>query len=1424
MPPKCAGQEGDNLVPCVFSTQDIGQAARVQPGRHGGGSRCLFCAGDVLNQRLATARGKGVITTALAFFQEHGPLDVLPQAVQRVKALAGEDAWTECATRLQHCLQKRGRTQQDRAERRQQNARNRAGGLATWAPVLEERRAQYSPSAQDVAAEKTAELAQQRALQRKFPAVYNPDVRDPSKWQTEMAATFRRFAQDWSWSSCQKCHRMVPQKFHPKHVRSAGRLRPQLKACAHCKSGVGYWSPRPSDVPEPLRQLPQSVLDALAILDVYTGPLERAPQGYLVHTGCVRFSWKPTSVEERLSGLPRPEWRLGRAAYEWLIAAEDCTYLDFLQAHDAFLRQRQRLLDQAELETSAPIPWLPLRFMETVGLECAVWPHLYWCRSMCETFVRSSDRRRLDRARRVAAADEEPDDFEAVDADGDAAMPAVVDDGSDLEEDSDEPIEDGDGPGGTETRQSAKASFMAKVFSSVIGYGSNRPLAQFVYDLWLWSSLGGARNAVPTTLRGALAGRSFSPLYWRNMHAGLVDCARQIGFPSLFITVAPLEMSAPYHCWLEDELKKACRARTHLPAAETFHLAHLLFQLAEGLLTGTNRQQQGRPARRWTRHVLAAEDPATATVVEMFGRLEFQDGKRKRHVGPSQSYHGSGRVHLHMLVWLQNADQVPWSRILRADIPSADDEPELHDLVRGSQLDWDTSAWPRHDGPTVYDKDAQLLRLHHPADAHAAHVRAFMPDVLEALQCHMDVQMGDGRGLLLQYTSTYAAKFSDQFASSWLNEEATDFQLARKVLTEYHPLEPEMWLQLGGQQFRQVLQTGVLRRVVLRPPWKGFPPSRWEQLYMTSAWRPDDCTLLEFLRLANESGERRKNRRRVLVAAAMDSAFHESFYGQWLLLHVPFRTFAELWDDRVLAVPEGYRMLALCLLKRPGFWRRLHDVRDELQLEGHRDAHICNVLSMVESRTAVIDAYLSGQLALDEDMPPADGFLDAPEVGYQGELDPEQAVVVEHIRTMVNLALERRYPEDPDGTAMQEYVRKLQTSRAQVARPFCVLGPAGSGKSTAVEVAIRRAVDAGAHVGIACPTGMLASSYRSKFPGLDVDTLHGMFLLHLPQEQTWDCMASFDVVVIDEIGQLSRYTLERLLWLWDNADRRPAIIFLGDFHQLRGMDSTRACDSPRWQPVVVRHLRTMRRCKCAELRWKLELLRTAKPNKDQLHRILRGHRAAPDRGPGVSPEPTELDVQYILEETPQTLFLTITRRNAALLNDLAVQALYSDALPLAVVPGDYESNLANYNQAGQLVDCEPVQVAIYEGMRVTLTRNLQKEQNFVNGMRCVVLGMQRGSVLVRTECGNVLSVFPFTDDEIDIDGEQHRATYFPLRLGYAVTLQKIQGATLEHITVWLDVPNVEAAAYVALSRVQYDNQWRFLGHATRHHFTPASGI
>eukprot|EP00959_Pyramimonas_sp_CCMP1952_P092949 1945119-Pyramimonas_sp.AAC.1 len=52
-------------------------------------------------------------------------------------------------------------------------------------------------------------------------------------------------------------------------------------------------------------------------------------------------------------------------------------------------------------------------------------------------------------------------------------------------------------------------------------------------------------------------------------------------------------------------------------------------------------------------------------------------------------------------------------------------------------------------------------------------------------------------------------------------------------------------------------------------------------------------------------------------------------------------------------------------------------------------------------------------------------------------------------------------------------------------RAIAVLGPAGSGKTTAVEHAVEECVAHGARVLIVAPTGRLAATYRAKYPHLD---------------------------------------------------------------------------------------------------------------------------------------------------------------------------------------------------------------------------------------------------------------------------------------------------------------------------------------------------
>lgn len=73
---------------------------------------------------------------------------------------------------------------------------------------------------------------------------------------------------------------------------------------------------------------------------------------------------------------------------------------------------------------------------------------------------------------------------------------------------------------------------------------------------------------------------------------------------------------------------------------------------------------------------------------------------------------------------------------------------------------------------------------------------------MDAIPCHQDFQMSDGHTLLLQYVSKYVSKFSDHYSADWLNDEASADCIARRVLFQYHPLEPEMALQLHGARYK----------------------------------------------------------------------------------------------------------------------------------------------------------------------------------------------------------------------------------------------------------------------------------------------------------------------------------------------------------------------------------------------------------------------------------------------------------------------------------------------------------------------------------------------------------------------------------------------------------------------------------------------
>ena len=196
-------------------------------------------------------------------------------------------------------------------------------------------------------------------------------------------------------------------------------------------------------------------------------------------------------------------------------------------------------------------------------------------------------------------------------------------------------------------------------------------------------------------------------------------------------------------------------------------------------------------------------------------------------------------------------------------------------------------------------------------------------------------------------------------------------------------------------------------------------------------------------------------------------------------------------------------------------------------------------------------------------------------------------------------------------------------------------------------------------------------------------------------------------------------------------------------------------------------------------------------------------------------------MRKLFAQHPETHVLVVSRRGAEAVNDAALEANFPRFPPRAVVPGDVESASHNYEdgELRPIADLRPSELRIFVGMKAFITRTLRKDLDYVNGMEVTVVGWSNANEAIRveTKSGRTFDITEWADPEFD------GLTYFPLRIGYASTILRMAGAELRHVTVYLDAPNVAAAAYTALSRVSKLDRIKIGGAVTRDHFAPARG-
>ena len=147
----------------------------------------------------------------------------------------------------------------------------------------------------------------------------------------------------------------------------------------------------------------------------------------------------------------------------------------------------------------------------------------------------------------------------------------------------------------------------------------------------------------------------------------------------------------------------------------------------------------------------------------------------------------------------------------------------------------------------------------------------------------------------------------------------------------------------------------------------------------------------------------------------------------------------------------------------------------------------------------------------------------------------------------------------------------------------------------------------------------------------------------------------------------------------------------------------------------------------------------------------------------------------------KTNVATCTRKAASLVNKLAIQVLFKDGKQKAVgiIPAEWDTNMDNFKSEGSLIMGIPPpadSLEIYRNMKMFWTKNLDKKNEFVNGMACTVehYNAENQCLQVLTVTNKRLAVHPDTEN---VEG-CGMVTCFPVRAGYAGTIQRIQGTTL----------------------------------------------
>ena len=416
-------------------------------------------------------------------------------------------------------------------------------------------------------------------------------------------------------------------------------------------------------------------------------------------------------------------------------------------------------------------------------------------------------------------------------------------------------------------------------------------------------------------------------------------------------------------------------------------------------------------------------------------------------------------------------------------------------------------------------------------------------------------------------------------------------------------------------------------------------------------------------------------------------------------------------------------------------------------------------------------------------------------------------------RQLARLACVNRHTHRVSKAAMKRQLG-LSDSQWQVFRAVLerresvfITGNPGCGKSKLLNVLVERLPNCG----VSASTGAAAE----KIDGVTLHSLMGLPLnalrarkpddaisdiawsavrkIRLPTKQR---LRTLDCIVIDEVSMLDCITLDvvvEILRILRDArhcqywDPLPQLILSGDPMQLQAVEqrergafyASRAVDELTTTYVLTESFRQQEGSVFAGI----------------LNRTRRG-RATPD------------DLAWLqtnaAQELPANPLLMYCKTNEV--DEMNEEKLEDIPYPTVAYAAHDEGILSC---AARVEPSAPRLLKLKKAARVMLTRNLHHDIGLHNGSLGVAEELNGETVKVRFDNGEVVDIhqvpYEVRDDTVNKYGDLaviFTRTQFPLKVAFAVSVHKAQGATVDSLVVDLTSAFCAGHAYVALSRVR----------------------